>query len=160
MTAIGLSTIGTAAPKIDRPGIDDNPLRLSDYRGKVVVLFFWDSDLRGSVERIPDLLMLEERFQGKPFAMLGVSSNEYKEEAREVIVKNGIFWPNWFDDGSIGKLFRIRTYPSVIVIDADGIVRDETIWRDDLEKTVKTLVNEATKSKKPDRDQEKGAKNE
>jgi hypothetical protein len=61
-------TIGNVAPAIEGQDLDGQPMRLSSYRGKVVVITFWPS----VYTEAPEHRKLVERMVGKPFAFIGV----------------------------------------------------------------------------------------
>jgi hypothetical protein len=66
--------------------------------------------------------------------------------ARGVIARERITWPNWFDDnvgtGPIAKRYRIRGYPSVIVLDAKGVIRIRALSSVGLDAAVDMLLTE------------------
>jgi thiol-disulfide isomerase/thioredoxin len=119
--------VGKPAPEIEGVDVDGKPLRLSDYKGKVVVLVFWGSWCGPCMAQVPHERDLVERFKGQPFALLGVDCEENKDTARGVMVRERMTWPNWFDGdvgtGPIVKRYHIRGYPSVFLLDARGVIR-------------------------------------
>jgi hypothetical protein len=88
---------------------------------------------------------LAERMKGKPFALLGVNCDDDRQAAISAIRSERMTWPNWHDgapgEGPIAKRYHIRGYPSVFVIDAQGIIRQHTPTLGDvLEKAIDDLV--------------------
>src|SRR5262249_2112182 len=73
---------------------------------------------------------LVERLKDKPFALLGVNCDDDKQAAINAIKSERMTWPNWHDgapgEGPIAKRYHIRGYPSVFVIDAEGIIQQHT----------------------------------
>src|SRR5215475_209715 len=63
--------IGLPAPEIDSEDFDGNRVKLSDYRGKVVVVVFWYAACPPCRAMIPHERELAERYRDKPFAMIG-----------------------------------------------------------------------------------------
>ncbi len=141
-------TPGKPAPEIDGMTLDGKPLKLSDYRGKVVVLTFWGSWCGPCIAEMPSERALAEKFKDRPFAMLGVDCNDKKDAAQQVIDREKITWPNWHDgsdgDGPIVRKYHIRGYPSSFVIDANGIIRHKKLIGPSLEAAVAKLLDEAT----------------
>src|SRR5437867_4924270 len=86
-------TIGKPAPEIEGEDLNGQPMKLSDYRGKVVVLTFW---WPGYIEA-PDHRKLVERMSGKPFAFLGVYGDDDLTKAKADVEKYGITWPSFRD---------------------------------------------------------------
>ena len=136
--------VGKPAPEIAGVDVDGKPLKLSDYKGKVVVLVFWGSWCGPCMQQVPQERELAERYKGRPFTVLGVDCRDTHEIARKTIQKEKITWPNWHDGdeagGPIATLYRVRSYPSMFVLDAKGIIRSRGQVVDAL---IETLVKEA-----------------
>ena len=122
--------VGKPAPDIEGVDVDGKPLRLSDYRGKVVMLVFWGSWCGPCMAQVPHERDLVERLKGQPFALLGVDCEDNKDTARGVMARERMTWPNWFDGaagtGPIARRYHIRGYPRVFVLDARGVIRIRT----------------------------------
>ena len=138
--------VGKLAPEIIGVDFHGKPLKLSDYRGKVVALVFWDTGCGPCMREIPREKALVERMKGRPFAMLGVNTDADAEVARKVMEAQGITWPNWRDggpgDGPIAKLYHVRGYPTIYVIDAQGKIRSKRSRGSSLDQLVEQLVAE------------------
>jgi peroxiredoxin len=138
--------IGKVAPEISTVDFNDKPLKLSNYRGKIVVLVFWGSWCAPCMNDVPHERNLIQKLQDKPFALLGINCDENKDEAREVIATERITWPNWYDgapgEGPIVNLYHVRGYPSVFVLDAEGIIRHKDVAVKNVEKIVDELFKE------------------
>jgi thiol-disulfide isomerase/thioredoxin len=139
--------VGKPAPEIDGVDFDGKPLKLSDYRGKVVALVFWGTWCGPCMAAVPHERELVEKYKRRPFAMLGVDCSDPKAKAAEVMKAEGITWPNWHDgddlDGPIASLYHISGYPTVFVIDANGTIRATNAQGDHLDKLIEQLVVEA-----------------
>jgi peroxiredoxin len=140
--------IGQPSPDIDGVDLNGKPLKLSNHRGKVVVLVFWASWCGPCLAEIPHERELVERLKGRPFALLGVNGDEDTEAAQNVIKKEQISWPNWNDPrtrdgtGPIAERFHIHGWPSTFVFDAEGIIRVKNARGENLAKHVDALLNE------------------
>ncbi len=136
--------VGNPAPEIEGPDLDDRPLKLSDHRGKVVVLAFWGSWCGPCMAAIPQERELARRLQGKPFVLLGVNAREKPEAARKAVRDAAITWPSWHDgeEGGIVDRYHIRSFPTVFVIDARGNIRSKEAGGEGLDKFVDQLLAE------------------
>ena len=121
---------GKPAPAIDGVELDGKSLKLADYRGKVVVLVFWGSWCGPCMASIPEERDLAAHYKDKPFTLLGVDCRDTPEAGRKVVETNGITWPNFHDndpdghgEGPIVASYHVGHYPSMFVIDAQGIIR-------------------------------------
>ena len=89
--------VGRPAPEIEGVDMDGKPLRLSDYKGKVVVLVFWGTWCGPCMALVPQERELVERLKDQPFALLGVDCEENKDTAREAMARERMTWPSWYD---------------------------------------------------------------
>ena len=146
-------SVGKPAPDFEGKGLDGKPLKLSDYRGKVVVVVFWASWCGPCLRQIPKERELAERLKDRPFALLGVNCDEDAEAARKVVRDERITWPNASDGskqvgpcevdmGPIAGRYHVRGLPSVFVLDAKGVIRRKMALGDEMDKAVDELLGE------------------
>ncbi|MAF67172.1 MAG: hypothetical protein CMJ84_16135 [Planctomycetes bacterium] len=67
-----------------------------------------------------------ERLDSESFAILGINTDADEDEYREQIEEYGVTWRNSWQgstDGPLCELWQVRAYPTVFVLDADGVVR-------------------------------------
>lgn len=110
---------GRQAPDINGTGSGGQPMKLSDYTGKVVVLLFWRSE-EGNNDHLLDMVRaMRERFTGKPFEVVGVSRDP-KEVLRSMQATGEIKWPNFSDpENKLGGEYRVAGWPLAYVLDGD-----------------------------------------
>jgi thiol-disulfide isomerase/thioredoxin len=137
--------VGKPAPEIKGVDFHGQPLKLSDYRGKVVALVFWSTSCAPCLREIPREKALVERMKGRPFAMLGVNTDVDAGAARKVMEAKGVTWPNWQDggpgEGPIAELYRVRGYPT-LVLDGEGKIRAKDAYGSSPDQLVAKLVAE------------------
>jgi RNA polymerase sigma factor (sigma-70 family) len=138
-------TVGKPAPDFEGVGVDGKPVKLSDFRGKVVMLDFWFSACGPCLREIPDQRKLTEAMKGRPFTFLGIVSREPIDDAREVIESEKVSWPNILTGGeAIAERYHVEGYPTHILIDAQGVIRSKKRHgSSDLPASLKPLVKEA-----------------
>jgi thiol-disulfide isomerase/thioredoxin len=120
--------VGRAAPDIEGEAVDGSKLKLSEHRGKVTVVVFWASWCGPCMRMVPHEKKLVERMRGKPFVLVGVNGDDDKEKAKEAARKHGMSWPSFWDaaerrDGPITKAWNVHAWPTIYVLDADGVIR-------------------------------------
>ncbi len=101
-------------------------MKLSDYRGKVVVLSFWATWCAPCMYMVPHERELVRRMEGKPFVLLGVNADEDKERLRYQSKELQISWRSFYDGGPYGpisKSWNVQGWPMVVVLDRNGIIR-------------------------------------
>src|SRR5688572_22947341 len=67
--------VGKPAPEFDGEDFEGRRVKLSDYRGKVVVLVFWSTRCPPCRAMIPHEREMVERFHDRPFALIGVNND-------------------------------------------------------------------------------------
>ena len=141
--------VGKTAPDIEGEDIDGTKIKLSDYRGKVVVLVFWGTWCPHCMAMLPQERDFMKRFEGQPFTMLGVNSDSARDKLPAVLAKERITWRNFWDggtsDGPIATRWNVQGWPAVFVIDAKGVIRYKHVRDDMLEHGVETLMREMRK---------------
>jgi cytochrome c biogenesis protein CcmG, thiol:disulfide interchange protein DsbE len=118
------------APDFELTASDGKNVRLSDLRGKVVLLNFWATWCPPCKAEMPDLNALQRKYGAdRDFVVLGVNDEESAADVVAFAEREGIAFPLLLDpDGRvIEKIFNIRYLPTSMIIDRDGNVRDT--WR-------------------------------
>jgi peroxiredoxin len=140
--------VGTLAPDVEGTDLDGKKVKLSGYKGKVVLLDFWATWCPPCRAMIPHERDLVKKMDKRPFVLLGVSCDEKKEDLTAFLEKEPMPWAHWWD-GEGGKVFeryRIRPIPSLFLIDAKGVIRKKWVGLQEAEvidKAVEELVKEA-----------------
>ncbi|MDP6540324.1 MAG: redoxin domain-containing protein [Planctomycetota bacterium] len=137
--------IGSVARDFEATDLQGRAFRLSDYRGKVVVLDFWGFWCPACRRSLPHLARLVERHADEPFALLGVNSDTDLESVRSQVKGQHVTWRNAFDGGPKGPLsraWRVRSFPTVYVLDHEGRIRARNIHGEDLDRKVAELLAE------------------
>lgn len=100
-------------------------ITLEDLRGKVVLLDFWAMGSAPCVASVPALRTLHEKYEKEPsFVMIAISSDSEAEEWQAFTARNQMVWPQYRDrDSRVRQAFEVRSFPTYIVIDHEGIVR-------------------------------------
>jgi thiol-disulfide isomerase/thioredoxin len=144
-------SVGKVAPEIEGESVDGKLLKLSDYRGKVVVLSFWASWCGPCMDLVPHERSLVERLAGKPFALLGIDGDVDRQKALKTIAKERMNWPSWWDqrdgDGPIATAWNVRGWPTLYILDHKGVIRYKSFVRSDLGTLVDTLLREMEATK-------------
>ena len=117
---------GFAAPEVDLERLDGDRVRLSDLRGRVVVLNVWASWCSPCRAEMPALQALNEQRLGQGVVVLGLNSTvqDSEQAARDFAAEYDLSFPIALDrDGEATRLYQVRALPSTFFIDRQGIIR-------------------------------------
>ncbi len=118
------SLIGKPAPDFALKALDGKNLRLSEFRGQVVLINFWARWAGVSLQEMPALNQIHGTYQRAGVVVLGVSIDEDYTRAREFASSAHVVYPMLFDTGdATGTNYAIDKLPLTLLIDRDGIVR-------------------------------------
>src|SRR3989338_1201682 len=104
-------------------GFSGNTKKFSDYRGKPLIINVWASWCGPCRAEMGSLDRLARRYDGKQFNIIGISTDDYGNEAAAFIRKSKLSFANYLDS----KLFMenmlgANTIPLTVLVDADGRV--------------------------------------
>jgi len=112
------------APEITVTALNGGSLKLSELKGKVVLLNFWTTWCPPCREEIPSLMKLNAAMKGKPYQMVAVSMDEGGKPAIEEFFRtSGYQLPAYTDpDGKAAAAYGVTGFPETFVIDKNGII--------------------------------------
>jgi len=152
--AIKFLTVGQPAPEIETTLLDGKKVKLSESKGKVVLLDFWATWCPPCRAMIPHERELVRSMEKKPFALVSVSVDAEKATLTEFLEKEPMPWIHWWQDGEknpAAKKYRIRAFPTMYLIDHKGVIRHKWIGspgNDAMDKAIAELVKDAEGEKK------------
>lgn len=137
--------IGEPAPEINGIDLEGKPMNLSDYRGKVVLLSYWAMWCAHCVEIIPHEKAIAKRFEAEPFAILGVNGDSDLQIAQAGVTQHGISWRSFRDEQAeelkISEAWSVRGWPTLYVIDREGIIRKRCLSYESFEEIGDTIAH-------------------
>ena len=116
--------IGLPAPDFKFPGIDGKMVKLSDYRGKVVLVNIWATWCPSCVDEMPSMEKLYRKLQGEKFEILAVSIDSLGATAVAPFMKKyQLTFPALIDSaGAIRMAYRTTGVPESFIVDKNGIL--------------------------------------
>ncbi|MBU0766808.1 cytochrome c biogenesis protein DipZ [Patescibacteria group bacterium] len=133
------------------PWHNADPFTLESLKGKVVLIDFWTYSCINCIRTLPYIQGYWEKFQDKPFVLLGVHTPEFVFEKSEsnvadAIKRHGLTYPVAQDnDFGTWKAFSNRYWPAKYLIDAEGYIRYTHFGEggyDETDLAIQSLLNE------------------
>lgn len=115
---------GVAAPEIVQKNPDGKELKLSDYKGKIVLIDFWASWCGPCRRENPNVVRVYNKFKDKGFEIFGVSLDKSKDKWIKAIEKDKLTWPHVSDLKGWGskhaKDYGVTGIPQTFLVDKEG----------------------------------------
>lgn len=129
---------GKLAPDFEEKKADGTTMKLSDLRGKVVLLDFWASWCGPCRRENPNVVAQYNKYKDDGFTVMSVSLDKSKEAWLAAIEKDGLVWPNHVSDlqqwsSRVGALYGVRSIPFTVLIDQEGKIIKTNVRGEDLQ---------------------------
>jgi thiol-disulfide isomerase/thioredoxin len=116
---------GALVPDFAFTGMDGKPHRLSELRGKVVLLDFWGTWCGPCVVDMPKLRRVRETYRDRGFEIVGLDFDDDLETQRKFVAEKDLPWIH-ATSSSVADLvrsrFRVAVFPTKILLDREGRV--------------------------------------
>ena len=125
---------------MDLTTMDGTKIDLSDMRGKVVLIDFWNIGCSPCIKEMPHVQTLYDKYKKYGFEVIGIAANgdDAKNHVLQIIEKTGAKWPQILDEGKEANvkyhiLYKIKSLPTVWLLDKDGKIVDRNARGERLE---------------------------
>ncbi len=128
---------GSVAPDFAMAQPDGQPLKLSQLRGKYLLIDFWASWCGPCRVENPNVVKAYSQYAPKGFEILGVSLDQNRERWLDAITKDGLTWPQVSDlkgwQNEAAQLYGVSSIPHTFLLDKEGKIiarnlRGEALW--------------------------------
>jgi thiol-disulfide isomerase/thioredoxin len=146
---------GCKSPEILGEDTTGKPMKLSDYKGKVVMLDFWGTWCGPCMQMVPHNVEVAKKYADKPFVIVGVNSDTDKVKLAKRIEEEKITYRSFWNGqngpgGPISKEWKVQAWPTIVLIDQKGVIRrrflgspdTEAEWKG-LNQALETLIKDA-----------------
>lgn len=115
---------GSSAAEIALPDLNGAVVRLSSFRGKVVVIDFFASWCEPCMRELPELEKLHRQLGAAGVVFLGVNLDKERKNAQALVARFGLTFPTLLDpEGRVAESYDPPKMPSTYVVDKAGVVR-------------------------------------
>jgi len=135
--------IGMLAPDFTLPTLDGEEITLSQLRGKIVMINFWQ-DVQQSRNELGNIQAIYNEWSQDELAILAISWKQNLTVIQNVVTSKGLTLPVLLDEtGEVGEKYNVMRCPNTFFIDAQGVIRDTVHYPSTLKSTtqIESILN-------------------
>jgi len=136
---------GATAPDFVLKDQNGNPVSLSSFKGKYVMIDFWASWCKPCMEELPNVIEQYSAYKDKGFEIIGVSLDREREAWINTIKANAMSWPQVWDmeenaPGEVANKYGVTGIPHTVLIDKNGVIIEVNLRGEALKKKLAELM--------------------
>ena len=113
------------APDFRLTTLQGRDISLKDLHGDVVVLDFWATWCPPCRDSVSELKELTRKYANAKIVVISISGDEDEKAWRDFVTKKKMDWPQYRDSkGALMQAFAVRAFPTYLVIDGDGVIKE------------------------------------
>ncbi len=134
---------GSKAPDFEQPTPEGKMVKLSDFKGKIVMIDFWASWCRPCRAENPNVLRAYNKYHNKGFEILGVSLDKEKGKWVGAIQQDKLTWQHVSDlkgwASAPAALYGVNSIPATVLVDKEGNIMARNLRGPALEEKLKEI---------------------
>lgn len=132
--------VGKVFPDFQEKDLEGEPLSISNYKGKIVLVDFWATWCGPCVGELPNVLAAYKKHHGEGFEIVGISLDKDREKLTSFMKEKGMTWKQYFDgkqwQTKLAQDYGINSIPATYLLDRKGKVIGRDLRGDALEEAV------------------------
>jgi peroxiredoxin len=137
--------VGAPAPDVDLMKEDGSKVKLSSFKGKVVLMDFWASWCRPCRMENPNVVAAYNKYKSKGFVIVSISQDQDLAKWNAAVQQDGLVWPTHFADKLAGNqassMYEVSYIPKTYLIDKNGKIAAKDLRGPALEVELEKLLN-------------------
>lgn len=137
--------VGKKAPDFTLNDTTGNPISLTQFQGKYLLIDFWAAWCRPCRAENPNNVKLYADYKDKGFEILGVSFDNTREAWVKAIKQDGLTWTQVSDlkgwNSAAGKLYSVSSIPHTVLLDKDGVIIAKNLRAEKLRDKISELLD-------------------
>ena len=139
-----INPIGSVVADFSQTDTAGNPVPISAFRGKYVLVDFWASWCRPCRQENPNVVAAFDKFKNKNFTVLGVSLDQNKKAWLDAIKMDGLQWSHVSDlkgwGNQVAAIFKVTSIPQNLLLDPEGRIIAKNLRGNVLESRLSALL--------------------
>ncbi len=120
-------SMGSVAPEFNLVDLNGDTVRLSDLRGKTVLIDFWYVACAPCLMAMPTLDTLSRMYRDSNVIVIGVNVRDDVKTIRDLITRKGFTYPLLVDGADVARTYRVFAYPTFYIVAGDGTISHHSI---------------------------------
>jgi peroxiredoxin len=123
-TSVNALELGQPAPDFTLKSMAGTNLKLTEQRGKIIVINFWASWCGPCRKEMPVLQKFYDKYQDLGVSVWGVNVEQENQAGRDFLADLNLSFPILFDaSNTISAMYQVEAMPTTVIVDRDGLVR-------------------------------------